>query len=87
MGDVGEFYKDTKEFRKEISKNKKDKNLKNAIAKLDKESIPYEVKGNGIHFVVDGRFDYWPTTGKYINRKTKKSGRGIFNLLKQVKRD
>jgi len=85
MGDVGEFYRDTKELRKEISNEKKSKNYDNAIKLLDKEAIPYDEKNGGIHLVVDGRFDYYPTTGKFISRKTKTHGRGIFNLIKKVK--
>lgn len=85
MGDIGDFFRDTKEFRKEESDKRKYNNLVNSTALLDKEKIPYEVKNNGIHYVVDGRIDYWPTTGKFIVRSNKKTGRGIFNLLKEIK--
>ena len=48
---------------------------------------------NGIEFVVlseeckhlrVGAFDFWPSTGKFYNQKTKHKGRGVFNLMKLV---
>lgn len=29
-----------------------------------------------------GDFDFWPSTGKFYNQKTKQKGRGVKNLLK-----
>lgn len=31
-----------------------------------------------------GDFDFWPSTGKYMERSTKKTGRGVFNILKKL---
>lgn len=53
--------------------------------KFKENNINYE-NYSEVHFCVEKDFDYWPTTGKFINRKTKKSGRGIFNLLKELKK-
>lgn len=32
-----------------------------------------------------GDYDFWPTTGKYLNRKTNDKGRGVLNLIKKIK--
>lgn len=82
---MGDFWKDVKPDMKYRSSIKKDKNLQNGTAILDREGIPYEVKNKGIHYVVDGNVDYWPTTGKFIDRTDKKHRRGIFNLVNHIK--
>lgn len=85
-----EEWKEYKEIKKEEARIKKSQNQKNAFRLLDENKIPYEIKNGGIHLVVDGRIDYYPTTGKYIVRGSKerpaKYGRGIFRLLEEVKR-
>jgi len=48
--------------------------------------INIEIKNNGIHIIVDNKIDFWPTTGKYIVRKNQKKGRGVFNMIKELKR-
>lgn len=41
------------------------------------------------HLIVTGSgwelVDFWPGTGKWIARDTKRKGRGVFNLLKYIK--
>ena len=79
---------DWKEYRKEKHAEgvvKKDRNLINAKRLLDEHKVPYKIMGNGIHFVVDGSIDYYPTTGKWLVRKSTKKGRGIFNLLRFIR--
>lgn len=39
------------------------------------------------HYLIkksDIAIDYWPRTGLFIDRKDKKRGRGVFNLLKKL---
>lgn len=84
MGDMGDFWGDTKEARKEESRKRKDRNHAHAIDQLAKNGVSSKSK-DGVHYVVDSRFDYWPSTGLFINRKTKKRGRGIKNLLRALK--
>lgn len=67
----------------EYRKLKTERNLKNALFVLDAHKIPYKTSDD-VHFVVRGEIDYWPTTGKFIVRKTKKQGRGIFALAKAL---
>lgn len=85
MGDMGDFWRDVKPFIKERSNEKKRRNLENALKSLKDNNISYEEKSNGIHLVVEGKIDYWPTTGKFIRRSDKKQGRGIRNLVRVVK--
>ena len=59
--------------------------IDNARKLLNEKNIPFEERQEGIHFIVDHLFDFWPTTGKFINRETKKHGRGVFNLLRNFK--
>jgi hypothetical protein len=82
MSEIGEDFK----FLKEQSKKKKKKNLKNSLAILEKKKIPYE-QLNPHHFRVDGKFDFWPSTGKFYNMRIKKYGRGVFNLIKYLKEE
>ncbi len=35
-------------------------------------------------YFVGNEYDYWPRTGLFIHRKTKKRGRGVHNLIKKV---
>jgi len=57
--------------------------IANAREHLTGKGIPFVEKNKGLHFVVDNRFDFWPTTGKFISRKTGKVSRGVFRLLKE----
>lgn len=61
-------------------------NIRESVALLELCMIPFKTS-NGIHYIIekdDIVIDFWPSTGKYIYRKTKKTGRGVFNLLKEI---
>ena len=69
-----------------IHEEKKKKRLNNQIQSLkilEKEGIKVK-RFSDWHYKV-GDYDFWPTTGKFINRVTKEGGRGVFNLLKILK--
>ena len=87
MSEHGEFWRDMKHIMKYRSQEKRESNYENAIRILQHEDIPHEEKANG-HFVVkadDGStYDFWATTGLYIQRKTQYRGRGIRNLVKRA---
>ena len=68
---------------KEEKKNRKDSNLDKSVAILENNGVVFR-KLSEYHFRVDERFDYWPSTGKFIEIGTKKDGRGVFNLLKKL---
>jgi len=67
---------------KKRSTEKKQSNKEWSLAFLNRNGIVYQTLDAYIgHYRVDD-FDFWPATGKYYNRKTKKRGRGVKQLLK-----
>lgn len=79
MGDVGDDYRAWDEHKKA----KKAANHVNSIDILKKEGVEFK-QLNPDHYRV-GPYDYWPSTGLFIHLKTKKRGRGVFNLIGKVK--
>ena len=80
MGDMGEMFNDLKKH----TKAKKRNNLEYSTKMLEDAGIPFIKKNGGVHLIVDGAFDFWPSTGLFINRSTQKQGRGVKNLLKAL---
>lgn len=68
---------------KEESRARKSHNLTQSIALLDEKKIPYK-QLSLTHYRIAEQWDYWPSTGLYIHMKTKKRGRGVFNLIKML---
>lgn len=80
MSDLGDAFKEYRAMRKV----KKIKTIHASLDILDRNEIDYKILSkNGPHILVE-EFDYWASTGLFINRKTKKRGRGIFNLLRII---
>jgi uncharacterized membrane protein YsdA (DUF1294 family) len=79
MSELGEIFAAHKEDRRK----KKSNNLESTLAILNERKVPYK-KLSAVHLWI-GSFDFWPSTGLFIHKKTKKRGRGIFNLLKAMK--
>lgn len=83
----------TDDFRamKAEARDRKRNNLETSTQILVEKGIVFDSHANGVHLVVTlnagARADFWPSTGKFINRKTHVSGRGIFNLLKLVAKE
>lgn len=75
---------DAWEELKKRSKRKKEQNKISSLGLLKKNNIRY-TELCGTHYRI-GIFDFWPSTGKYWNRKTNERGRGVFNLIKEVKK-
>ena len=69
----------------EANTKKRWDNKENSLKLLNQREIKYICLSEGEAHYRIGDFDFWPTTGKFINRKTKKSGRGVFNLIKILK--
>lgn len=72
---------------KEHSKQKKRSNLKSSTELLIERGIEFQSCNEGLQLVIRGAvhtWDFWPSTGKFVQRKTLKKGRGVFNLLKQI---
>jgi len=83
MSDIGEFWRDVKPELEKEGRERKDRNLLNAREKLTALKIPFRELTEH-HFRVL-HFNYWPSTGLFIDMKTSKRGRGINNLLKAVR--
>lgn len=68
-----------------LAKERKENNRKSSLKILQERGIKWELLNlETRHYRVEG-FDYWPTTGKFYNQKTKQKGRGVFNLIKILK--
>jgi hypothetical protein len=83
MGDEGDFWRDVKEIRQE----KRASNRVNGQENLTKEGIPFEIKNNGAHLIVEGNscfIDYWPGTGRW-NSRDGVSGFGVRSLIHHIK--
>ncbi len=81
MSEIGETWAAYKEALGE----KKEQNRIRSTDLLEEHKVPFKSLNGGNHLEVTGQahtFDFWPTTGKFINRDTNTSGRGIFKLLK-----
>lgn len=67
---------------KEERKEKKKRNYDFSVNLLKEKWVKFK-KSWPSHVILEN-FDFYPSTGLFINKKTKKRGRGVFNLLKQV---
>lgn len=83
MSDMGQIFKEYNEERKAI----RAKNRTTSAEVLTDNGIEFQAHNFGAHLVInaDGHvIDFWPGTGLFIPRKSKKRGRGVFNLLKFI---
>jgi len=69
-----------KEIRLEKRRNNKDQSTRQLVA----SGLSFESKNNGVHLIVRSRWDFWPSTGLYVDRKTGKRRRGVRNLLRDA---
>lgn len=79
---MGEFFNDLRKFRQE----KRADNRESSRQLLLDAGIPFQERNGGAHLIVAERFDFWPGTGKWIERGTKTYRRGVFNLIKAAKK-
>jgi hypothetical protein len=82
MGDMGDIFRGMREH----SQNKREKNRFSSAKILRDRGIEFVSNNYGAHLIVLGEWDFWPGTGKYSHRKNIKYKRGIFNLLKDIKK-
>jgi hypothetical protein len=99
MSDMAEDFRVLKQFARE----KRRENRKSSTELLRERGITFDVYNNGIHLVIRSgsrAWDFWPSTGKWrerrnhfspgtfpLNSTSKVSGRGVFNLLKQLEEE
>ena len=81
MGDMGEFWNDVNVERKA----KRASNLDYSTELLKENKINFISKNNGVHLIVENKYDFYPSTGLFINRENKKKKRGVKNLIKEIK--
>jgi hypothetical protein len=74
---------------REESKQRRQNNREHAPTVLQAEGIAFTSHNGGAHLVVvHGGIvcDFWPGTGKWIQRKSGgRTGRGIRNLIKEIR--
>jgi GH35 family endo-1,4-beta-xylanase len=80
MGDMAEIFNDMKDYKK----MKRADNTRKSTALLKRFHIEFESKNNGAHLIVSD-YNFWPSTGLFENRITKRTGRGVYNLIKKLK--
>ena len=80
---------------KEAGMEKRRQNTITSTATLRSQGFAFEVKNGGAHIIIGtyGKtykekidFDFWPSTGLFINRTTGKKGRGVFNLIRELRK-
>lgn len=76
----GDFWR---KFKKD-SQEKRWSNNENSLKLLQEKGIKYQTLDSTIGHYRIGDFDFWATTGKFYNRKLKKAGRGVFNLIRLI---
>jgi len=82
MSELGEIFNDLKKH----NQKKRSNNRISSTEILKDKGIEFKSHNGGIHLIVSGRdglIDFWPSTGKFIMRDSKKEGRGVRNLLKE----
>lgn len=85
MSEDGEMWA---EIRRE-GQEKRAKNRETSTTKImdwAKENNGVVMKFNEAHLRINERFDFWPGTGKYLDRITGQYKRGVFNLIKDLNR-
>lgn len=78
--------KESRDFHREMRESaaqRKDDNAARAIALLQERGVVYELK-TGSHVVIQERWDFWPTTGRWKDRTTHQQGNGVQALLQAV---
>lgn len=82
---------DTEMWRalKKHGQEKRASNLTNSLQLLIDAKIKYTSRNGGVHCMVEcatGIIDFWPGTGKFIQRGTKKQGRGVRAVLELARK-
>lgn len=69
------------------SKERRAKNRAHSANVLAAHGIEYETRNGGAHLIIalpDRTIDFWPGTGMFTDRKAKRDGRGVQNLVKKI---
>lgn len=84
MGDMGEIFNALREKRKAERNARADK-APEMIARLrDAGHDVRQLSADGPHLRVAERFDFWPSTGRWVGLKSRARGSGIKSLLRAL---
>lgn len=81
MGDMAEDFYAYRAWRSETRRS----NLEKSTALLVERGVKFESRNDGLHLMIEtakGRVNFYPSTGLYYGAI---EGRGVFNLLKELK--
>jgi hypothetical protein len=84
-----EYWRDVKPVMIEASKQKRAQNREMSAKILTHVGISYESKNQGAHLILsagDKVINFWPGTGLWVIRGSKKQHRGIRHLIAHVKK-
>ena len=86
MSDDGEIWEGYHQERRE----KKANNLEYSTNLIEEWALQHKVTvmhfNGGVHLRIGTRWYFWPSTGKYLDRKTGKYKRGVRELIKDMER-
>ena len=83
MGDMGDIFN----AMREDSKIRRSHNSKNSMRLLKESGFKFQLLSeNGPHVRI-GCFDFWASTGLFCSRDGKSKGRGVLNLLRELRRN
>jgi hypothetical protein len=89
MADMGDYWRDVTPALKERSQQKRASNRQQSAKMLTDAKVKFESRNGGAHLIVtaaDGLVaDFWPGTGKWMQRGYPGSSRGVRSLLRFCK--
>lgn len=87
MGEMAEYWKDVKPYLKERRTQHVKRMGDSATKNIKALGFEFKHYPNNHKFAINtpkGMIDYWGTTGTWIDRKTKRRGKGLHSLRKYV---
>ena len=81
MGDVGDYWNDHREYKREKSKQQM-KLLPNWLKSLSDAGLIYMDMGG--FYRINNCFDWWPSTGTWMSLDKKVRDHGVRNLIKHI---
>ena len=87
MGDTGDYWRDVKPYLKERRQKHVARMGKSGNKNIEALGYEYTHYTNNHQFAIEtpkGVIDYWATTGTWIDRKTKKRGKGLESLRRYL---
>lgn len=79
MGDMIEDFR----AMKELQKDQKTERYNATITMLNEKGIGYQ-KGKSRNIIVAGRYELWPSTHAWFDRKSGRRGRGIDGFMTMI---